>query len=131
MSTIIKAVSKNLDLSQNKPLKDLIYEAFCKTVILGEIPAGERINEKEFSAGYANRFRHPRAGVVARWREAGAEVAGSAESGAVRVRIGRDGVDWSEERRRTARFWDAVARQAAGAGLSYRSDSQNPAQGTR
>ena len=83
------------------------------------------------SAGYANRFRHPRAGVVARWREAGAEVAGSAESGAVRVRIGRDGVDWSEERRRTARFWDAVARQAAGAGLSYRSDSQSPAQGTR
>ena len=49
MSTIIKAVSKNLDLSQNKPLKDLIYEAFRKTVILGEIPAGERINEKEFS----------------------------------------------------------------------------------
>lgn len=49
MSTIIKAVSKNLDLSQNMPLKDLIYEAFRKTVILGEIPAGERINEKEFS----------------------------------------------------------------------------------
>lgn len=49
MSTIINAVSKNLDLSQNKPLKDLIYEAFRKTIILGDIPAGERINEKEFS----------------------------------------------------------------------------------
>jgi DNA-binding GntR family transcriptional regulator len=49
MSIIIKAVSKNLDLSQNKPLKDLIYEAFRKTIILGDIPAGERINEKEFS----------------------------------------------------------------------------------
>lgn len=49
MSPIIAAVNKNLDLSQNKPLKHLVYEAFRKTIILGDIPAGERINEKEFS----------------------------------------------------------------------------------
>jgi DNA-binding GntR family transcriptional regulator len=42
-------VKKNLDLTQNKPLKACIYEAFRKTIILGDIPAGERINEKEFS----------------------------------------------------------------------------------
>jgi DNA-binding GntR family transcriptional regulator len=49
MSIVSEAVSKNLDLTINKPLKILVYEAFRKTIILGEIPAGERINEKEFS----------------------------------------------------------------------------------
>lgn len=49
MSLIIEAVRKNLDLTQNKTLKTLVYEAFRKTIILGDIPAGSRINEKEFS----------------------------------------------------------------------------------
>ena len=49
MSTISEAVGKNLDLSLNEPLKELVYKAFRKTIILGEIPAGQRINEKEFS----------------------------------------------------------------------------------
>lgn len=49
MNPTIEAVKKNLDLTQNKPLKTLLYEAFRKTIILGDIPAGERINEKEFS----------------------------------------------------------------------------------
>ncbi len=46
MSAIIQAVKKNLDITQNKPLKISLYEAFRKTIILGEIPAGTRINEK-------------------------------------------------------------------------------------
>ncbi|MGG5343641.1 GntR family transcriptional regulator [Enterococcus sp. AZ192] len=49
MSTISEAVGKNLDLSLNEPLKELVYKAFRKTIILGEIQAGQRINEKEFS----------------------------------------------------------------------------------
>lgn len=49
MSSISEAVGKNLDLSVNEPLKELVYKAFRKTIILGEIPAGQRINEKEFS----------------------------------------------------------------------------------
>ncbi|MEI5991806.1 GntR family transcriptional regulator [Enterococcus crotali] len=49
MSTISEAVGKNLDLSVNEPLKELVYKAFRKTIILGEISAGQRINEKEFS----------------------------------------------------------------------------------
>ena len=40
---------KNLDLTQNKTLNVLIYEAFRKTIILGDIPAGTRINEKVFA----------------------------------------------------------------------------------
>lgn len=49
MNPTVVAVKKNLDLTQNKPLKLSVYEAFRKTIILGDIPAGERINEKEFS----------------------------------------------------------------------------------
>ncbi|MHC5373828.1 GntR family transcriptional regulator [Enterococcus sp. LJL120] len=49
MNPIIEAVRKNLDFSQNKTLKILLYEAFRKTIILSDIPAGSRINEKEFS----------------------------------------------------------------------------------
>lgn len=49
MDDTILAVKKNLDLTQNKPLKILVYEALKKTIILGDIAAGERINEKEFS----------------------------------------------------------------------------------
>lgn len=49
MSPYVEAIRKNLDLTQNKTLKVLIYEAFRKTIILGDIPAGARINEKEFS----------------------------------------------------------------------------------
>ena len=39
MSAIIQEVKKNLDITQNKPLKISLYEAFRKTIILGEIPA--------------------------------------------------------------------------------------------
>jgi len=49
MSNIVEAVKKNLDLTQNKTLNVLIYEAFRKTIILGDIPAGTRINEKVFA----------------------------------------------------------------------------------
>ena len=40
---------KIFDLTQNKTLNVLIYEAFRKTIILGDIPAGTRINEKVFA----------------------------------------------------------------------------------
>lgn len=49
MSTVTENVAKNLDLTLNESLKTLVYQAFRKTIILGEIPAGIRINEKEFA----------------------------------------------------------------------------------
>lgn len=49
MSKTVEAVRKHLDLSQNKTLNVLMYEAFRKTIILGDIPAGTRINEKVFA----------------------------------------------------------------------------------
>ncbi|EGO6525604.1 GntR family transcriptional regulator [Enterococcus faecalis] len=48
MNPTVEAVKRNLDLTSSKPLKICTYEAFKKTIILGDIPAGERINEKEF-----------------------------------------------------------------------------------
>lgn len=38
MNAMIENVRQNLDFSQNKPLKVLVYEAFRKTIILGQIP---------------------------------------------------------------------------------------------
>ncbi|MDN6362488.1 MAG: GntR family transcriptional regulator, partial [Tetragenococcus koreensis] len=49
MDPIVVAIKHNLDLSQNKPLKICVYKALRKTIILGDIPAGKRINEKELS----------------------------------------------------------------------------------
>lgn len=49
MKAVIAAIKQNLDLSQNEPLKISVYQALRKTIILGDIPAGKRINEKELS----------------------------------------------------------------------------------
>lgn len=61
------------------------------------------------SAGHGNRFGHPRPQVVERWREAGAEVLNTADSGAVTIWIDRRGVGVRERRRWQARLWDAAA----------------------
>ena len=49
MKTSVQEVLKNTNLSQNKPLNEIVYESFKTTIIQGKIPAGERINEKEYS----------------------------------------------------------------------------------
>jgi len=77
------------------------------------------------SSGFGNRFRHPREDVVARWRDAGAEVVDTQTSGAVHVWLGRGGLAVRERRHDRARLWDAVRRQQAG-GLSYRFDEGRP-----
>jgi len=62
------------------------------------------------SAGYGNAFGHPHPDVVARWQAAGALVYGTPDSGALRVRIGADGIAAQGERQRRHRFWDAGRR---------------------
>lgn len=70
------------------------------------------------SAGHGNRFGHPRADVVGRWRASGAEVLNTADSGALRVWLVRDGLQVREQRRWRARWWDAAGRVRATAILS-------------
>ncbi len=70
------------------------------------------------SAGHANRFGHPRREVVDLWQRAGAEVLGTAGSGAVRVWLGRDGLQLRERRIARSRWWDAAERARAAAILS-------------
>jgi competence protein ComEC len=74
------------------------------------------------SSGFGNRFHHPLADVVERWRAAGAEVEGTQELGALRIRLHQDGPEFEGERLRHPRPWDASRRLARSAGLSYRSD---------
>lgn len=62
------------------------------------------------SAGHGNRFRHPADEVVERWQEAGAQVPVSADTGAVRLRLGAGGVHYDARRASHARLWDAVRR---------------------
>jgi competence protein ComEC len=74
------------------------------------------------SSGFGNRFHHPLAEVVARWREAGAEVGDTQDLGALRIRLQQGGPESEGERQRHPRPWDAARRHARAAGLSYRSD---------
>lgn len=39
----------NTDLSQNRPIREVVYESIRNTLIEGKIPAGERFIEKEYS----------------------------------------------------------------------------------
>ncbi|MBS4534740.1 GntR family transcriptional regulator [Clostridium sp. D2Q-14] len=49
MSEYMDEFVKNTDLSQNKPMRDVIYESLRSTIIKGKIPVGERIIEKEYA----------------------------------------------------------------------------------
>ncbi len=74
------------------------------------------------SSGADNRFQHPRAEVVQRWCDAGAEILDTARSGALRVWISADGLHVRERRRVHPRIWDAVRRRGQSAGLCYASE---------
>ncbi|HHW4681939.1 MAG TPA: DNA internalization-related competence protein ComEC/Rec2 [Xylella sp.] len=73
------------------------------------------------SSGHDNRFGHPRCEVVARWRET-AEVLLTANSGALRVWVGQQGLQLRERRIWRRRFWDAVERRRSTAILSLSQD---------
>ncbi|MET3557597.1 DNA-binding GntR family transcriptional regulator [Streptococcus rupicaprae] len=49
MNPYIEIVKNNFQQSSRKTLKECLYDAFKKTILLREIPAGERINEKEYA----------------------------------------------------------------------------------
>ncbi|KAF1693344.1 DNA internalization-related competence protein ComEC/Rec2 [Pseudoxanthomonas jiangsuensis] len=63
------------------------------------------------AAGYGNRFGHPRAEVVERWRRHGAEVLETPRSGAIRVWLDEDGIAVRERRAWKARLWDPVEQE--------------------
>ena len=77
------------------------------------------------SAGFANRFGHPRREVVDRWQVHGAEVLNTADSGAIRLWLGGQGLQLRERRSDQARLWDAVRLRRA-ATLSYRPANERP-----
>nr|MDQ3039491.1 DNA internalization-related competence protein ComEC/Rec2 [Pseudomonadota bacterium] len=66
------------------------------------------------SAGYGNRFRHPKTEVVSRWQRAGAEVFSTRNQGALRIRLAADDVKAGGHRQAHPRLWDAARRQKLG-----------------
>ncbi len=77
------------------------------------------------SAGFGNRFGHPRSDVVGRWQARGAEVLNTAQSGAIRLWLGKGDLQLRERRADRARLWDAVGRREM-ATLSYRPVNRRP-----
>jgi competence protein ComEC len=66
-----------------------------------------------------NRFRLPKADVVARYRQQGADLAGTAESGWMRLRLAPEGLRWIERRRQDrARYWRVAAPPEASSGYA-------------
>ncbi|HVI60067.1 MAG TPA: DNA internalization-related competence protein ComEC/Rec2 [Luteimonas sp.] len=62
------------------------------------------------SAGYGNRFGHPRPEVVERWRRSGARVLDTLDAGALRVRLQPGGARVEARRWSHPAPWDAAAR---------------------
>ena len=66
------------------------------------------------SAGYGNRFRHPKPDVVARWQQSGATVLATLDTGALRARLTASGISVHARRMAQPRLWDAVHRARTG-----------------
>lgn len=49
MRDYIEIIKENLRISEHETLKESVYQAFHRTIILGQIPLGKRINESELS----------------------------------------------------------------------------------
>ena len=58
-----------------------------------------------YTMGYRNRFGHPHAEVMARFREAGSVQLRSDQDGLVRFRFGEAGVEAAQYRRVQRRYW--------------------------
>jgi competence protein ComEC len=69
------------------------------------------------SAAYANRWNFPRPEVVARWRDIGADILATGDSGAVTVSVSADGVSVEQKRRHRVRYWHAGSGTGTGSAL--------------
>ncbi len=59
-----------------------------------------------FTTGYRNRFGHPKAEVVARYKDAGSRIYRSDEDGAVLLDFGKTGISANAWRKTAHRYWD-------------------------
>ena len=46
---VIDVIKGSLDLDRNEPLKDVLYDCFRRSVVIGDLPAGTQINEERLS----------------------------------------------------------------------------------
>jgi competence protein ComEC len=63
-----------------------------------------------FPVGYRNRFRHPNADVVARYREAGVRMLRTDELGAIRIKFSSQGWSIETQRENQRRYWQDAPR---------------------
>ena len=67
-----------------------------------------------FTSGYRNRFGHPNADVVERYRAGGSELLRSDEDGAISIVMDAQGIQLEPYRKAHARYWQHDARQNTG-----------------
>ncbi len=71
------------------------------------------------ASGADNRFGHPRQSVVERYQDRQIQLAASPQHGWMRIRMGKNGLEWRESRRQSAaRYWHAP--KSAESGYSIR-----------
>ncbi len=106
------AESKTLDATTDDATTDdlktdvlLVPHHGSATSSSAEFIAATRPQLALVSAGYRNRFRHPRAEVVERWRQAGAQVLRTDEEGALQVQFSPGGLHWQRQRSVQRRYW--------------------------
>ncbi|GAB3385204.1 DNA internalization-related competence protein ComEC/Rec2 [Lysobacter fragariae] len=75
-----------------------------------EFVAASRARFALVSSGFGNRFGHPRAEVMERWRSAGAQTIDTAASGAIRIDLREGGIRAETRRGAQPRLWDATRR---------------------
>lgn len=59
MNQVVPAVKRNLDLSENRPIKEAVYEALRKTILLGKYPAASVLTKRicpKISISVGHRF---------------------------------------------------------------------------
>jgi competence protein ComEC len=72
-----------------------------------EFVAATGARHSVFAVGHDNRFGHPRAEVVARWRDTGAQLWNTARHGALRFELGAAGIEATSWRQAEPRLWRA------------------------
>jgi len=104
----VEARSEREMLARNEPLRAEILIAPHHGSITSSTPAfaaAVRPAVTVFSAGYRNRFGHPRGEVVERYRALGSRILRSDRHGAVEVEFGPGAWKLTLERERRRRYW--------------------------
>ena len=102
----MSAVSSTLVVeAETRITQDVVLPSRVTTVSGADFIAATTPATVLIPVGYRSRFGHPHTEVVARYREAGAEMLRSDRDGAIRLSVDADGRHWMRWREVARRYW--------------------------